>query len=179
MPYKKLGDKKLASAITSCIVLDSDLKALPYDNGVRYRITYNILQAESIRKKCGQGRRAIHTSSNFSTFLGDLAPSGIESDRSDRHGQSTRFCPSRSVSFTLAATIRSASSCGGTRRTQLSQSGWSPTIEREKVKVRRPTEKKGMERPSNRYEYEHASSKTERGDIRVTMEPRTTKDTMG
>ena len=44
-----------------------------------------------IRKvRCGQGKKTIlvHTSSNFRTFLGVLTPSGIESDRSDRHGHS-------------------------------------------------------------------------------------------
>jgi hypothetical protein len=92
MPYNKIGVKNLASAITSCrpsIVCYSNLNVL-YDNGILYRVISNILQAEGIRKvRCGKGKREIHTSLNFRTFLGDLAPSGIKSDRSDRRGQST------------------------------------------------------------------------------------------
>jgi hypothetical protein len=75
--------------------------------------------------------------------------------------------------------VRSASSCGGIRRTQFSHSDWSPTTERESVKVWRPAEKKGMERPSNRCEHERASSERKRGHIRVTMEPSTTKAIIG
>ena len=49
MPYKKFGVKVLASAITSCrpsLVRYIDPDVLPYDSGVLYRVTSNILQAE-------------------------------------------------------------------------------------------------------------------------------------
>jgi hypothetical protein len=90
VPYKKIGDKSLASAIASYSSNLVRFNTLLYDYGVLHCVGSGILQSERIRKMRCQGKRAIYTSSNFRTFLGVLTPSGIGSDTDmlDRPDQS-------------------------------------------------------------------------------------------
>jgi hypothetical protein len=92
VPYKKIGNEYLASAIasySSSLFRYGDPNMLLYGYGVLHRVGSGILQSERIRKVRCQGKRVIRTSLNFRTFLGVLTPSGIGSDRSDRGGHST------------------------------------------------------------------------------------------